>query len=109
MFRKEKTHSPRESLDFNNQVSAGGAPFLPIIVGQEALRPILSQGLLFSQLFFLALSECVGQTFRTILLSIENNGRIHNLLIFQNYYRLRKSIFRHARIFGRTEKSMLQP
>jgi hypothetical protein len=28
------------------------------------------------------LSECVGQIFRTISLSMGNNGRIHNLLIF---------------------------
>jgi hypothetical protein len=60
MFRKEKTHSPQESLAFSNQVSAGGATFLPIIVGPEALRPILSQGLLFSQLLLSCLIGMCG-------------------------------------------------
>ena len=83
MSRKGKTHSPQESLGFSNQVFAGGATLLPIIVGPETLRCTLLQGLPFSPLFYWAfLSECVRLTFRTISLSIAKNGRIHNLLIF---------------------------
>ena len=58
----------------------------PSSSGRRLCVPPFRKVCLFHNCFILSfLSECVGQIFRTISLSMGNNGRIHNLLIFLDY------------------------